>query len=594
MVGLEGQTFAGCEVLKKLGQGGMGAVYKARDINLDRMVALKTLSNDLAQDPEFITRFRREASLAAKLDHPNLIRVFSAGEFESLYYITMELVEGESARDRLVRDGKLPLAEVLTIGVFVAEALDHGWQHAKLIHRDIKPANIFLSNTGQVKLGDLGLAKSADENSGLTTTGQAVGTPFYISPEQGLGEKEIDFRSDIYSLGCTLYHLITGEPPYACPSSMAVIHKHIYDPPPGILDKIPDCPMTLAILLAKMMAKQPNARHQSYTELIAEMQRVRYRLLEPVAPAPASKALSATSASRLDQKRQQSHALAYCVIATALITIGAGLWIWEPWKSDIAKPPPSVANSRTETPKPSPSTASSLTQEAATLPAERQVQHVLARLKELTPGLACNETHTIEGGKVTKLSIASTAGFSDISPLQALADLRCLEYTVSAAECPLVDLQPLRDLSLVELKLRHVAINDLTPLVKMPLEILHLDSCSCVEISPLKGMQLRRLSLWSSPVSNLDPLAGMPLEWLNCSGTKVLDLTPLRDAKLIQLFCDNTNVSDLSPLRDMPLRILRCDLETAKQNMAVLQAIATLENINGVPVAEFWKDPKAP
>lgn len=594
MVGLEGQTFAGCEVLKKLGQGGMGAVYKARDINLDRMVALKTLSNDLAQDPEFITRFRREASLAAKLDHPNLIRVFSAGEFESLYYITMELVEGESARDRLVRDGKLPLAEVLTIGVFVAEALDHGWQHAKLIHRDIKPANIFLSNTGQVKLGDLGLAKSADENSGLTTTGQAVGTPFYISPEQGLGEKEIDFRSDIYSLGCTLYHLITGEPPYACPSSMAVIHKHIYDPPPGILDKIPDCPMTLAILLAKMMAKQPNARHQSYTELIAEMQRVRYRLLEPVAPVPASKALSAASASRLDQKRQQSHALAYCVIATALITIGAGLWIWEPWKSDIAKPPPSVANSRTETPKPSPSTASSLTQEAATLPAERQVQHVLARLKELTPGLACNETHTIEGGNVTKLSIASTAGFSDISPLQALADLRSLEYTVSAAECPLVDLQPLRNLSLVELKLRHVAINDLTPLVKMPLEILHLDSCSCVEISPLKGMQLKRLSLWSSPVSNLDPLAGMPLEWLNCSGTKVLNLTPLRDAKLIQLFCDNTNVSDLSPLRDMPLRILRCDLETAKQNMAVLQAIATLENINGVPVAEFWKDPKAP
>jgi len=356
MAGLEGQTFAGYEVLKKLGQGGMGAVYKARDVNLDRTVAIKTLANDLAQDPEFITRFRREASLAAKLDHPNLIRVYTAGESENIHYITMELVEGESARDRLAREGRLSLTESLAIGVFVAEALDHAWQHTKLIHRDIKPANIFLSNTGQVKLGDLGLAKSAsDTSSGLTTTGQTVGTPFYISPEQGRGKKEIDFRSDIYSLGCTLYHLITGEPPYGSGDSMAVIHKHIYDPPPGILNKMPTCPMPVVFLLGKMMAKQPHARQQSYTELIAEMRRAHYQLLDPVAPPPP--ATSPSIASSAQQSQQQSHALLYYVVAAALITIGAGLWIWEPWKAGYNEPHGSTARSRAETQDRTPSSA---------------------------------------------------------------------------------------------------------------------------------------------------------------------------------------------------------------------------------------------
>jgi serine/threonine protein kinase len=794
----------------------MGSVYKARDINLDRLVAIKTLSNDLARDPEFIARFRREASLAAKLDHPNLIRVYSAGEAEGTYYIVMELVEGESARERLTRDGKLPLAEVLTIGIFVAEALDYGWQRAKLIHRDIKPANIFLSNNGQVKLGDLGLAKSAGENSGLTTTGQAVGTPFYISPEQGLGEKEVDFRSDIYSLGCTLYHLITGEPPYACPSSMAVVHKHIYDPPPAILEKIPDCPMSLALLLAKMMAKKPDARHQSYSELIAKMQRAHYQLLEPIAPPP-SKAASIPSALRLNQQR--SHTLAYFVVAASLITIGTGLWVWEPWKSGFSVPVPLPARNQTEATEQTPPSADALVAEIASLPAEQQVQRVLTRLQQLNPGfdgqstpkiedglvielklssaaltdisplraltnlrrLTCNgsmdnspladlsplhslrlealdcgksqvsdltpltampiqelccsttlvndlsplrnaplikldlfhtsvsdlsplakcpirwlnckttriedltplrdmpleelycdapllarhaallraiptlksinskpamdllqaaaahtptitppssvtlatvadtslppeqqfarviarlrqlnpgfagdATHAIENGKVTGLSLTVTSGLSDLSPLLAVVSLRNFECIVNAEECLLLDLRPLRGLLLVELTLRHVTVTDLSPLGGMPLEVLCLDSCSIPDLSAVKGMHLKRLSLWSSTVSDLAPLAGMPLEWLNCTGTKVRDFSPLRGARLVQLFCDNTSISDLSPLRDMPLRILRCNLETAKQNATVLQSIPTLENINGVPAAEFWKNPKAP
>ncbi|MCX6900488.1 MAG: protein kinase [Verrucomicrobia bacterium] len=577
MAGLEGQTFAGYEVLKKLGQGGMGAVYKAHDVNLDRLVALKTLSNDLAQDPEFIARFRREATLAAKLDHPNLIRVFSAGESEGTHYITMELVEGESARDRLAREGRLSLTETLAIGVFVAEALDHAWQHAKLIHRDIKPANIFLSNTGQVKLGDLGLAKSASEASnGLTTTGQAVGTPFYISPEQGRGQKQIDFRADIYSLGCTLYHFITGEPPYSSGDSMAVIHKHIYDPPPPILTKLPNCPMPLVMMLGKMMAKHPNARHQSYTELITEMRRVHYQLLEPVTPPPpATVAPAISSAAQLPPR---SHVLAYYVVAVALLAIAGGLWLWEPWKPELHDPPISTTPSRTETPKqtPAPSTASpsapatspstdTFLTEIAALPAEEQVQRVLKRLQQLNPGFDGQAAPRIETSRVIELKFTSAA-VTDISPLRALTSLRRLDCHGSKDDQPLTDLSPLRGLQLEALDCGNSQVSDLSPLAGMPLQELRCAHTRVTDLSALKNLPLTRLDIWETHVSDLSPLAGTPLRWLNCKTTRV---------------------QDLSPLRDTPLEELHCDVPLLTQRAALLRTISTLKAINGKPATEL-------
>jgi Leucine-rich repeat (LRR) protein len=578
MAAQEGQTFACYEVLKKLGQGGMGAVYKAHDVNLDRLVALKTLSNDLAQDPEFIARFRREAALAAKLDHPNLIRVFSAGELEGTHYIAMELVEGESARDRLAREGRLSLTEVLAIGVFVAEALDHGWQHAKLIHRDIKPANIFLSNVGQVKLGDLGLAKSASETSnGLTTTGQAVGTPFYISPEQGRGQKEIDFRADIYSLGCTLYHLITGEPPYSSGDSMAIIHKHIYDPPPGILVKMPDCPMPLVFLLGKMMAKQPHARHQSYTELIAEMRRVHYQLLEPVAPPAPSKA-TAVSASRLAQQ-QQSHALAYGVVTAALITIGAGLWIWEPWKTGFGDPRPTVAHIQTETKttpplpatppaasaRPATTPADPSTAEIVTLAPEQQVQRVLARLQALNPGFDGQATRRIEDGLLVELKFSS-ATVTDLSPVRALANLRRLTCNGGPDGQALADLSPLRGLQLEALDCSRSRVADLTPLQDAPIRELGCSTTSVNDLAPLQNAPLAKLDIFHTSVSDLAPLARCPIRWLNCKSTRVQDLTPLRDT---------------------PLEELHCEASLLAPHAALLRAISTLKIINGKPAAEL-------
>jgi len=230
----------------------------------------------------------------------------------------------------------------------------------------------------------------------------------------------------------------------------------------------------------------------------------------------------------------------------------------------------------------------------AVLPPEKQVARVMDKLKSLNRGFAGDETHVIENGKVTQFSITATAGLSDLSPLQALANLRNFECIDTAEERPLVDLRPLHSLPLVELKLRHVTVNDLQPLGGMPLAILNLDSCRIPDISSLKGMQLKRLSLWASTVSSLAPVAGMPLEWLNCSETKVRDLSPLKGMRLTQLFCNSADVGDLSPLQNAPLRVLRCDLKAAKQSEKALQSIKTLENINGMPAAEFWKSPKSP
>ncbi|MBM4082662.1 MAG: serine/threonine protein kinase, partial [Planctomycetes bacterium] len=201
---LEGQTFAGYEVVSLLGRGGMGFVWKARQPMLNRFVALKIMAPELAADPEFVKRFKREATAAASLMHENLVQVYAAGEFEGQHYIAMEFVEGETLRNLIERSGKLDPIEALDITVQIAQALQHAWNKAQIIHRDVKPENVFLTRQKEVRLGDMGLAKTVGgPTTSLTQTGMMMGSPHYISPEQARGLKEIDFRADIYSLGCT-------------------------------------------------------------------------------------------------------------------------------------------------------------------------------------------------------------------------------------------------------------------------------------------------------------------------------------------------------------------------------------------------------
>ncbi|MFA5190642.1 MAG: SUMF1/EgtB/PvdO family nonheme iron enzyme [Verrucomicrobiia bacterium] len=291
MAELSGQTFAGYEILAKLGEGGFGAVYKARQPNLNRLVALKILAPHLAADADFVARFKREATLAASLNHPNLVLVFAAGQSDGSHYMAMEFVEGETLRNRIESHGRLDPREATAIAVYVAQALQYAWNKSRLIHRDIKPDNVFVSKTGEVKVGDLGLAKNVGQSTaGMTATGMMMGSPHYISPEQASAKKDIDFRADIYSLGCTLYHMLTGRLPYEGDEPMAVMNLHVNAPPPAIFKVWPTCPMPLALLVGKMLKKNPRERHASYEELIAELTAVHEKLTaaQTAAAAPPS------------------------------------------------------------------------------------------------------------------------------------------------------------------------------------------------------------------------------------------------------------------------------------------------------------------
>ncbi len=335
MSSLVGQTFAGYEIVSQLGRGGMGSVYKARQSKLNRLAALKIMAPELAADPDFVARFKREATAAASLSHPNIVQVYSTGESEETHYIAMEFVDGETLKQHIERQGRLDPREAIAITVYVAEALQYGWNKARLIHRDIKPENIFLSNTGEVKVGDLGLAKTVGgATTSLTQTGMMMGSPHYISPEQARGVSDIDFRTDIYSLGCTLYHMLTGRPPYEGPDPLTVITRHVNDPPPAIFKVWPTCPIPVALMVGKMLAKQRHERPASYEDLIDQLREVHGKL-RPATAGPAitgeSPKATPTSVSAQSQSTPKPVVAKATTSRTAPATKGkpaTGNWKW--------------------------------------------------------------------------------------------------------------------------------------------------------------------------------------------------------------------------------------------------------------------------
>ena len=204
----------GYQIIERLGKGSMGLVFKAKQTSVDRIVAVKVLLDSLAQNKEFIKRFQREAKIAAKLQHNNIVNAIDAGEVEGHHYFVMEYVEGATIKDELDKNKVFDEKVALKIVLAVAEAMKHAHERG-LIHRDIKPENVILTKDGNVKLADLGLARlTADEKWAMSEAGMAIGTPYYISPEQVRGQVDVDIRADIYSLGATLYHMVTGRVPY--------------------------------------------------------------------------------------------------------------------------------------------------------------------------------------------------------------------------------------------------------------------------------------------------------------------------------------------------------------------------------------------
>src|SRR3989442_2310838 len=265
------ERFGSYRVEKRIGAGGMGGVYLALDEALQRQVALKTLLPVLAAAPEFVARFKREAQSAAALNHPNITQIYTIGQEGSVPFFAMELIRGRSLEAIVKEKGALPALEATGHILQAARGLRHAAQK-QLIHRDIKPSNLMLTEDGVVKITDFGLAKAARAETQLTATGEALGSPGYISPEQAQGVA-LDARSDIYSLGATFYHLVTGRLPFEAPTPVAMIVKHMSEPLRSPRAVNPAVPYPVASAIQKMMAKRPGERFQDYDALIRELER---------------------------------------------------------------------------------------------------------------------------------------------------------------------------------------------------------------------------------------------------------------------------------------------------------------------------------
>jgi parallel beta-helix repeat protein len=250
------------------GRGGMGVVYRARQRQPERIVALKVIAAGLADDPQFGARFRREATIAAQIEHPNVIPVHAVGEARGVLYIAMRFVDGNDLRTLLARQGRIEPRRAATIVDQAAQALDAAHAHG-LVHRDVKPANILIATIGgrdHVYLSDFGISRHVEGSQGLTGTGAFLGTIDYVSPEQARGER-VDARADVYSLGCVLFEALSGSVPFPFDSDLAKLYARDSKPPPSILDRVPELSEAFELVLSRAMAKSPDERYQSAGDL---------------------------------------------------------------------------------------------------------------------------------------------------------------------------------------------------------------------------------------------------------------------------------------------------------------------------------------
>lgn len=256
----------------------MGTVFLAVDTETDRRVALKLLSKENSANPKLAARFQAEAASAQQLNHENIVSVYESGEADGQLYIAQEYIEGTDVQKLLKKRGKLPVARTLEIVKQVTRALDHAFRQG-IVHRDIKPSNMLIKRNGTVKLADMGLARSVDEavDTGLTRVGTTVGTVDYMAPEQARDSKSADVRSDIYSLGCAWYHMLTGKPPFPKGSLTNKLYAHISNPRPDPRDANPDVPEEFSRIIRKMMSRSPKDRYQTPGELLEVLERLSFR-----------------------------------------------------------------------------------------------------------------------------------------------------------------------------------------------------------------------------------------------------------------------------------------------------------------------------
>ena len=448
-----------------------------------------------------------------------------------------------------------------------------------------------------------------------------LGTPEYMAPEQIVDAASADIRADVYSLGCTLYHLLTGAPPFPTDSGFLLLQAHQTTTARSVNQVRPEVPAALAAVVARMMAKDPAQRYQQPLEIA--------QALTPFLAEAEGRSPSTGAAGKV-KNRSRPVLLAGAVLAAVLLA-GVVITIKLPDGKELTLEAPDGSRITIEPgAKVIPADAAWLKKVAA-LSAAEQVKAVKARLKELNPDFQGKVEGQIEGGVVTGLDFLSDH-VSDLSPVRALTGLRRLACGgTHGKKGGLADLSPLRGMQLTSLTFYASQVADLSPLKGMPLTILncghsrvsdlsplrgmkltYLDfyiskvadlsplegmpltylNCGCSpvsDLSPLKDMNLKVLAFWAAPVSDLSPLKDMNLRELICAYTPVSDLSPLKDMKMTILHVGDTKVADLSPLRGMPLKELWCDFK-AERDAQILRSIKTLEKINDQSAAEFWKE----
>ena len=323
------QPFSDYEILERIGAGAMGTVFRARQKKLERIVALKVLKPLLSRNPQYVDRLRREAQIVARLNHPNIVKGYDLGEEGGYHFFVMEYVDGRSLKDLLREWGRFPEEQALGLGLQIARALEHAYKLG-ITHRDVKPGNILIDQEGNAKLTDMGLAKGPADAT-ITQDGGTVGTPQYISPEQAKDPTKADTRSDLYSLGATLYHMVTGTPPFSGESLAQIIEQVLYQKADSAGRLNPDLTDGFNLVLRKLLAKDAGKRYQNPSELIADLERIERREAPRIDP------------RQLDQSRPRRRGRLWAGVAGLLVVAAGAVAWWAPW---VARDNPALVRLR--------------------------------------------------------------------------------------------------------------------------------------------------------------------------------------------------------------------------------------------------------
>jgi serine/threonine protein kinase len=530
-----GRTLKKYAIVARLGQGGMGVVYLAEDNVLKRAVAIKMIANSLTNEAKGLRRFLREAQSAARLQHANVVAIYDIDQDQGTHYLVMEFVPGPSAQQISDRDGPLPWRVAVQIVAEACRGLSAA--HASnLIHRDVKPANLLVSRTGEVKLGDFGLAKAISGDQVSITQGKYLnGTPQYMSPEQAKNE-DLDERSDLYSLGATLYTLLTGAPPFAGKDLYATMYAHATLPVPDPRQKCPDIPEACVKIVERAMAKRRTDRYDAAPAMLADLEATlgpQRESLGPLAekfdiphPAEASSLFTlnvAQSRFRLPGRWPLVAALLAglaLVGFTFVVCAGALGWHW------IGKPehfPESPEQLRRD-------------------------------LKARNPAFkgAFKEIEQ-RNGRIVRV-VMSLDGITDITPLGELSELEELELNGSGQPAasfsdisPLAKLKKLTYLWIGNCHVKNLeALRDMKKLTRLNLGVTRVE-----DVSDLRGLPITNLRLGATPVASLKRLEDAPIEILDLYGCPALNnLDGLPSRKLHRLSLDSSGVTSLRGLEN--------------------------------------------